>query len=116
MYDTNCHMTNHNVETFRVKRKEYFISTIFEVIIQQIKVQRLMKYSCHICGDTGHKIIDCLKYNDMHNMFKYKRMNTTNKQVVVKPKVSIFQFIWWMSTWPLLGAKLLKNKCSRIEN
>ncbi len=50
-------------------------------------MQRPVRYSCHICGDTGHKIRDCHKYNDMHNMFKYKRMNTTNKQVVVKPKV-----------------------------
>jgi hypothetical protein len=25
--------------------------------------------SCHVCGDTRHKIIDCLKYNDMENMF-----------------------------------------------
>ncbi len=47
-----------------------------------------MRYFYHICGDIGHKIIDCCKYNDMHNMFKYKRMNATNKQVVVEPKVS----------------------------
>jgi hypothetical protein len=47
-----------------------------------------MKYSCHICGDTRHKIIDCLKYNDMQNIFKNKRMKPTEKQVVIEPKVS----------------------------
>ncbi len=31
-----------------------------------------MIYSYHIYSDTRHKIIDCPKYNDMHNMFKNK--------------------------------------------
>ncbi len=47
-----------------------------------------MKYSCHICGDIRRKIIYCPKYNDMHNIFKNKKMKPTNKQVVVEPKVS----------------------------
>jgi hypothetical protein len=47
-----------------------------------------MRYSYHICGDIGHKIIDCIKYNDMHNMFKNKGMKLTDRQVVVEPKVS----------------------------
>jgi len=46
-----------------------------------------MKYSCHICGDIGHKIVDYFKYNDMQNMFKNKRMKPTKKQVMVEPKV-----------------------------
>jgi hypothetical protein len=46
-----------------------------------------MRYSCHICGDIGHKIIDCPKYNDMQNMFKNKGVKTIEKQVVVEPKV-----------------------------
>jgi hypothetical protein len=29
------------------------------------KNNQSVRYSCHICGDTGHKIIDCPKYNDM---------------------------------------------------
>jgi len=65
MYYTNCHRTNHNVETYRVKKKEDHVPAIFEVITQHIKVQRPIKYSCHICGDTRHKIINCPKYNDM---------------------------------------------------
>jgi hypothetical protein len=47
-----------------------------------------MRYSCHICGDTWHKIINYPQYNDMQNMFKNKRMKRTKKQVVVEPKVS----------------------------
>jgi hypothetical protein len=47
-----------------------------------------MKYFYHICGDIGHKIVDCLKYNDMHNLFKNKGVKLTKRQVVVEPKVS----------------------------
>jgi hypothetical protein len=65
MYYTNYHMINHNVETYRVKIKEDFIPTIFEATTKQIKVQRPMMYSYHICGDTGHKIINCPEYIDM---------------------------------------------------
>jgi len=88
MYYTNCHNINHNVETYRVKRKEDLILIISEVTTQQIKVQRPMRYSYHICGDTGYKIIDCPKYSDMQNMFKNKGVKPTKKQVVVEPKVS----------------------------
>ncbi len=45
-----------------------------------------MKYSYHICGDIGHKIINCPKYNDMQNMFKNKGMKTTKKPSMVEPK------------------------------
>ncbi len=47
-----------------------------------------MRYSCHIFGETGHMIINCLKYNDMQNMFKNKGMKPTKKQVVVETKVT----------------------------
>jgi hypothetical protein len=88
MYCTNCHKKNDNVETCKVKRKEDLI-VVSKVTTQHIKVQRLIvKYSCHICGDTRHKIIDCLKYNDMQNMFKNKGVKPIEKQVMVEPKVS----------------------------
>jgi hypothetical protein len=82
MYCTNYHGTNHNVETYRVKRKEDPIPIVFEVTTQQIKVEKPMKYSCHICGDIGHKIIDCPKYNDMKNMLKNKGMKLIEKQFI----------------------------------
>jgi hypothetical protein len=31
-------------------------------------------------------------------MFKNKGVKPTNKQVVIKPKVLILKFIWWMAT------------------
>ncbi len=65
MYYTNCHKTNHNVETYRIKRKKDHVLAISKVTTQQLKVQKLMKYSSHICGDMGHKIIDYPKYSDM---------------------------------------------------
>jgi hypothetical protein len=37
MYCTNCHRTNHNVETCRIKRKEDPIFAVFDVTTQQIK-------------------------------------------------------------------------------
>ncbi len=86
MYYTNYHKTNHNVETYRVKRKGDLVSTASKVTIQQIKIH--MRQSCHICGDIRHKIIDCPKYNDMQNMFKNKGVKPTKKKVVVEPKVS----------------------------
>jgi hypothetical protein len=89
MYCTNYHRTNHNVETYRVKRKEDHVLEVFKVTIKHIKVYRLVKYFCHICGDIGHKIIDSPKYSDMHNMFKNKAVKPTNKQVVVEPKFQI---------------------------
>jgi hypothetical protein len=46
-----------------------------------------MRYSCHICGDTEHKIIDYPKYNDMQNMFKNKGVKTTKKPYAVELKV-----------------------------
>jgi hypothetical protein len=64
----NCYMTNHNVETCTVKKKENYVPIVFKATTQQIKVKNPMRYSCHFCGDTKHKIIDCPKYNDMQNM------------------------------------------------
>ncbi len=84
----NCHRTNHNVETSIVKRKGDFFHAVSKVITQHIKVQRPMRYSCHISGETKLKIIDCFKYNDMQNMFKNKGLKPIEKQVVIKPKVS----------------------------
>jgi phosphoribosylaminoimidazole (AIR) synthetase len=79
MYCTNCQKTNHNVETYRVKRKENLVPAIFDVITQQINVQRCVRYSYHNCGDTRHKIIDCHKYSDMQNMFKNKGVKPIEK-------------------------------------
>jgi hypothetical protein len=38
MYCLNCQKTNHNVETRRIKRKEYPVPVLSWVIIQQIKI------------------------------------------------------------------------------
>jgi len=64
-----------------------------------------VRYSYHICGDIGHKNIDCPKYNDMQIMFKNKGVKTIDKQVVVEPKVTIPL----VTIWPSLGVRLLKN-------
>ncbi len=38
---------------------------ISKVITHQMKIQRPMKYSCHICDEIGHRITYCPKFNDM---------------------------------------------------
>jgi hypothetical protein len=53
-----------------------------------ISKYRLVRYSCHIYNDTGHKIIHCLKYNDMQNIFKNKGVKTAKKPFVMEPKVT----------------------------
>ncbi len=109
MYYTNCHKTNHNVETCKIKRKEDLVRAVSKIIIQQIKVQRHVKYYCHICGDTRHKIIDCHKYNDMQNMFKNKGMKLIDKQVVVKPKVSNPSIHMVDVNMPITKSKVIKK-------
>ncbi len=69
------------------ERKTLFVFFLKLLLIQQIKIQRLLRYFCHIYGDMKHKIIDCLKYSDMHNMFKNKGMKIVEKPFVVEPKV-----------------------------
>jgi hypothetical protein len=56
MYCTNCHKTNYNVENYRIKRKEDHVPIVYEVTTQHIKIQKPVRYSYHICGDTRHKI------------------------------------------------------------
>jgi hypothetical protein len=34
MYYTNCHRTNHNVETHRIKKNEDYVLAVFEITIQ----------------------------------------------------------------------------------
>jgi hypothetical protein len=84
----NYHRKNHNVETYRIKRKENHVPIVSEVAIQHIKIQRLVRYSYHICGDIRHQIIDYFKYSDMQNMFINKIVKLIDKQAMVKPKVS----------------------------
>jgi hypothetical protein len=58
MYYINYHMTNHNVENYRIKRDH--VPIVFEIATQHIKIHRPMRYSYHICGDIGHKIISIM--------------------------------------------------------
>ncbi len=46
-----------------------------------------MRYSYHIYSEIRHNITNCLKFNDMQNMFKNKGVKTTKKPFVVDPKV-----------------------------
>jgi len=38
-------MTNHNVETYKIKRKEDLVFVVFKVTIQQIKVKGMLSIS-----------------------------------------------------------------------
>jgi hypothetical protein len=42
MHYTNCHRTNYNVETYRVKRKEDYVPKVYEVtILNRLKYRGL---------------------------------------------------------------------------
>jgi hypothetical protein len=76
-----------------IQKKGKLCFIVSELTTQQIKVQKHMRYSYHICGDTRHKIIDYPKYNDMQNVVKNKGVTTIEKQVVVNPRLQILEFI-----------------------
>ncbi len=65
MHYTNCHKTNHNLKHVKSKNKIKIILVVFKVTTQQIKIQRPMGYSCHICDEIRHRITDYPKFNDM---------------------------------------------------
>jgi hypothetical protein len=73
MYYTNYHKTNRNVETCRVKKKENLVLVVSKVTSKHIKIQKHVRYSCWICGDIKHKIIDCPKYNVCRICLKTKQ-------------------------------------------
>ncbi len=61
------------------KEKKNLFLYILRLPLSKTRVQRPMKNSYHICGEIRHKIINCPKLNDMHNMSKNKGMKTTQK-------------------------------------
>jgi len=63
-----------------------------------------MKYSCHICDDIGHKIIDCPKYNDMN-----KRVKLIEKQTMVEPKVSNPSIHMVDVNMAIIGSKVIEE-------
>jgi hypothetical protein len=48
------------------------------------KPQKKFSCACHICGLNGHKMIDCLEFVEMQNMFHGKFLAITKVQLVVK--------------------------------
>jgi hypothetical protein len=62
MYCTNCHCTNHNVETCKSKKKEESIVVATKAIVQASKPPRPLNYPCHIYGIAGHKLMNCSRF------------------------------------------------------
>jgi hypothetical protein len=69
-----------------------------------------MGYSCHICGETRHKIIDCPKFNAMQNMFKNKGMKTIEKPFMVEPKVINPSIHVVNVNMAIIGSKITKEQ------
>jgi hypothetical protein len=61
-YYTNYGRHNHNVNTWRVKKKEESIVAITKVTTHNQKVQKTISYACPICGLNGHKMANCPKF------------------------------------------------------
>jgi hypothetical protein len=55
MYYTNCHRTNHNVETWRRKKMEETYYSHCQSYYLSHKPPRPLNYPCHICKIIGHK-------------------------------------------------------------
>ncbi len=85
MYYTNCHHTNHNIETCKSKKEEPIVD-VTKVTIQVSKPPRLINYPCHICGIVGHKLTNCPRFNEMQSMFKDKGNQSTKSKPTTKVK------------------------------
>jgi hypothetical protein len=64
MYCTNCHHTNHNVETY-INKKEEPIVAATKATTQAGKPPRPLNYPCHICGIVGHKLMNYPRFRKM---------------------------------------------------
>jgi hypothetical protein len=85
MYWTNCHRTNHNIETYRSKKKEEHIIATTKATTHVGKPLRPINYPCHICGIVGHKLTNCPRFNEMQSMFKDKGSQSTK----FKPRTEV---------------------------
>ncbi len=86
LFCTNYHRTNHNMETCRGKKEEEPTITTIEAIIQVGKAPRPLNYPCHICGIVGHKLMNCLKFGEMQNMSRIKKVKPQNSNQKLKSK------------------------------
>ncbi len=87
MYYTNGHCTNHNLGTWRNKKKEEPITVATKATIQVGKPPRLLNYPCHIYGIMGHKLTNYPRFNEMKNMFKNKGGQSTKFKPVANNKM-----------------------------
>ncbi len=87
LYCTNYHHIKHNVETCKKNESEEPTITTIETTIHASKVPRPLNYPYHICGIVGDKLMNCLKFGEMQNMFKDKGSQTTKSKPRIEVKV-----------------------------
>jgi hypothetical protein len=61
---------NHNVETCKSKEPNELVQIIAKVTTQANKPPKPVKYSYHICGIGGHKLMKCPRFVKMQKMFQ----------------------------------------------
>jgi hypothetical protein len=71
------------------KRKEEPVIATTKAIMQVGKPLKPLNYPCHICGIMGHKLMNCIRFGEMHNIFKDKGGKTEETKLVAKVKVAI---------------------------
>ncbi len=69
-------MMNHNVQTCKMKKEQTTMATI-----------KTSSYACHICGLNGHKMIDCLKFAKIQNLFHGKFVVIAKLQHVIETQI-----------------------------
>jgi hypothetical protein len=74
---------NHNVETCKSKEPNELVQIIAKVTTQANKPPKLVKYSYHICGIGGHKLMKCPRFVKMQKMFQ-RIHETVGDEALVK--------------------------------
>ncbi len=104
------------METCKNKKKEEPTTTAIETLAQVSKPLRPLNYLCHICKIVGgHKLMNCLRFGEMKNIFKDKGGKTTKTKSIVKINVVIAS-VNMMGVNVTTQRKKMNNMCLKIEN
>ncbi len=92
MYYINYHSTNHNVETYRSKKKEEPVVATTKATTQVGKPPKPLNYPCCICGIVDHKLMNTREVNENTTTSVVPDISTTsmaidNHMVVIQVQI-----------------------------
>jgi len=91
---------NHNVETYRSKEPNELVQIITKVTAQANKPPKLVKYSYHIYGIRGHKLMKCPRFVKMQKLFQRIHETIGDKALVknANPSATMVNMVGVVST------------------